>query len=415
LSGKYGNLLRIGDVNQAITSSFTDSDPKCFRKYFLENEQMVMKTSQRSSVQIQNLANSLLDFAQTEDYLKDTFFNSKLMPAGKNPVSDNPPSFKVFDNILEEKMNILRQIKNILKTDCQPSIAILLRNNYQVFDWTKFLADNGLSITLSSDILEQKTVYRFIMAYIEFLQTPLAKKSILNLMKAFEESRIIEFSDDDYAFIKNLQVPFISYNYEVMSESLIHLWWELQFNDELSYIPLDEAVVRIGLRYFSTQNEKSNVYLLATIIKNLSSIYSLQSTILEKMTQIAKKPIGSSFKYFDEDVENNLSVNILTMHKSKGAEFDVVFIPELSEENYSLDINKIKSKSPFSEQVKNLRNGYIVKSDFQIKKEIAEETLRLLYVGFTRAKRELYISCSKTNKYNRPQVVSSIFELGETL
>ena len=34
LSSKHGNLLRIGDINQAITSSFTDSDPKSFKKFF---------------------------------------------------------------------------------------------------------------------------------------------------------------------------------------------------------------------------------------------------------------------------------------------------------------------------------------------------------------------------------------------
>ena len=42
-------------------------------------------------------------------------------------------------------------------------------------------------------------------------------------------------------------------------------------------------------------------------------------------------------------------------------------------------------------------------------KEIAEETLRLLYVGITRAKKELYISCSNKNKYSKKQTPSVIF------
>ena len=62
-------------------------------------------------------------------------------------------------------------------------------------------------------------------------------------------------------------------------------------------MPLDEAVVRIGLRYFSTQNEKANIFLISTIVKRLAITYSLQETALEKLWQIAKRPIGSSFKF----------------------------------------------------------------------------------------------------------------------
>ena len=121
---------------------------------------MVMKTSQRSAVQIQVLANNLIDFSKTQDFLKDTFFESKLTPTGKNPETDKVPSFKVFDNLNEEKFFILNKIKDNIKSGEKSSVAVLLRNNYQIADWAKFLSENGLSVTLRSDILEQKTVFR---------------------------------------------------------------------------------------------------------------------------------------------------------------------------------------------------------------------------------------------------------------
>lgn len=414
LSEKHGNLLRIGDINQAITSSFTDSDPKCFKKYFENNSRMIMKTSQRSAVQIQDLANKIIDFSKKVDLLKDTFFDSKLMPTGKNPVTDKKPSFKIFENLNEEKFYVLNKIKENIKSGENKSVAVLLRNNYQIIDWAKFLSENGLSVTMRSDILEQKTVFRVITTFLEYLQTPFSNQCVQQLMKTFSDCGIIKFRDEDFQFVKNLKTPFITTDLYGVNECLTRLWWELQFNDELSFIPLDEAVVRIGLRYFSTQNEKSNIYLISTIVKRLLAMYSTQETVMEKLLQIAKKPIGSSFKFFEDEDQNNSSIRLMTMHKSKGDEFDLVFIPELSEENYSLSVEKIKLKSSFVEDVKKLRNGYVNRDEFDMKKEVAEETLRLLYVGITRAKKELHISCSHKNKYSKKQTPSVIFSaLGE--
>lgn len=414
LSEKYRNLLRIGDINQAITSSFTDSDPKCFKKYFENNSQMVMKTSQRSAVQIQNLANKLIDFSKTVEFLKDTFFDSKLTPTGKNPLSDKSPLFKVFESLNEEKFFVLNKIKDNMKNGENCSVAILLRNNYQIADWANFLSENGLSVTLRSDILEQKTVFKVIAGFLEYLQTPFSNQCVQRLMKIFNDCEIIKFSDEDYRVVKNLEAPFVLTDLTGVNECLTRFWWELQFNEDLSFIPLNEAVVRIGLRYFSTQNEKSNIYLISTIVKRLEATYSLQETVFEKLMQIAQKPIGSSFKFFDEEeVQTSCGVRLMTMHKSKGDEFDMVFIPELSEENYSLTSEKIKIKSTFAEDVKKLRNGYNNRSVDDMKKEIAEETLRLLYVGITRAKRELCLSCSKKNKFSKKQTPSIIFsEIG---
>ena len=87
----------------------------------------------------------------------------------------------------------------------------------------------------------------------------------------------------------------------------------------------------------------------------------------------------------------------MTMHKSKGDEFDYVFIPELNEENYPLSIEntRLKSGSHFVQTIKNLTDNTGLKSTAELKTEQIEETLRLLYVGITRAKYELYLTNSK--------------------
>lgn len=413
LSSKHRNLLRIGDINQAITSSFTDSDPKSFKKFFDNNMQMVMKSSQRSSVQIQNTANKLIDFSKNNEFLKDTFFDTKLIPAGKNPITDKIPEFKVFETPEEEKFYILNKIKENFRSKEKKSAAILLRNNYQINYWADFLSDNGLSVVMRSDILEQKTIFKVILSFLKFLRTPLSNIAVLDLMSVFSKCGIFPFSKSDFKFVESLKTPFLYENTDnFSSENLICLWWNLQFNDDLSYVSPDIAALKTGLRFFSSKTEKTNVYLISTIIKRLMSTYGLQYDIIDKLEDISKRPIGSSYKFFeDENTENKCDIKLMTLHKSKGDEFDLVFIPDLCEENYPLLKDKVKIKSTFPETVKELRNGYKKRTADEIKKELAEETLRLLYVGFTRAKQDLYVSCSLKNRYGKMITPSVLFDL----
>ncbi|MGN0004914.1 MAG: ATP-dependent helicase [Candidatus Gastranaerophilaceae bacterium] len=412
LSSKYGNLLRIGDINQAITSSFTDSDPKCFKKFFDKSKKMVMKSSQRSSVQIQKLANDLIDYSKTQKYLKDAFFDSKLIPTANNPITDKSPEFAVFDDISEEQYFVLNKIREEYKSDRKSSIGILLRNNSQIVYWRDFLVKNGLTVTVRGDILGQKVVFKVIFAFLKYLQTPFSNQKVLDLMKTFSECKIMKFSENDFVVISSLKEPFVSCKSVDFSENLSRLWWEIAFCEELTYVSLEEAALKIGLRYFTLKNEKSNIYVVSLIIKNLSNNYSSRETVLDKLSEFAKKPVGSSYRFFegDETNDNHIgSVSLLTVHKSKGDEFDIVFMPEVNQDNYMLNVEKIKIKDSIAEQVKELRKGYKNRTIEQIKKETAEETLRLLYVGFTRAKQELYITCSKKDKFKRTKTPSELF------
>ena len=89
----------------------------------------------------------------------------------------------------------------------------------------------------------------------------------------------------------------------------------------------------------------------------------------------------------------------MTLHKSKGDEFDYVFIPEMSEKNLTLDFEQIKLKnSDFTENLKRLNPNYKAKTEFDMKQELVSENLRLLYVAITRAKKYLYFTTSRKIK-----------------
>ena len=184
-----------------------------------------------------------------------------------------------------------------------------------------------------------------------------------------------------------------------------------------STLPLEELVIRIGLFYYTSDIEKSNVYLIAILVKRLNSSGDFDTT-LERLQELAKRPSLSGFKFFSEEEDKDAikgKVQIMTLHKSKGDEFDYVFLPEMSEKSLSIDVSKAKLKgsTSFMEEVKSFNPNYKRKSELELKEFNSEETLRLLYVAITRAQRKLYITTSaKTKSFGKEvaQEPSIIFE-----
>ena len=108
------------------------------------------------------------------------------------------------------------------------------------------------------------------------------------------------------------------------------------------------------------------------------------------------------------------SIQIMTMHKYKGDEFDYVFIPELTEKNLGTDFKSIKigNNSGFFEDIKSLERNYTHKNATELKQEILHENLRLLYVAITRAKKKIFFTVSqKQNIFgrNREVEISNLF------
>ena len=169
-----------------------------------------------------------------------------------------------------------------------------------------------------------------------------------------------------------------------------------------STLPLEELVIKIGLFYYTSDIEKSNVYLIATLVKRLNSQGKFDLT-LQRLEELSKKPTLSGFKFFSDEEDKDAmrgKVQIMTLHKSKGDEFEYVFLPEMAEKNLSIDVEKqnIKSSTLFMEEVKSFNPNYKRKSELELRQFNSEESLRLLYVAITRAQKKLYITTSAKAK-----------------
>lgn len=417
LSGKHKNLIRCGDINQAITTTFSNADVEGFRNFIEQSETTVsMNQSQRCTKDVWTLANELVLSAKEKQETQKAFYQIFMKPVeGKNPQSPNAIKTFILGNEFAEKNYILKQIKDLLSKNPKATVGILLRNNFQVASWTKFITNSGMKTITRSECLEQKGIFRTIFAVLKIILNPFDNENLAENCDILAE--LGHCKSNLYQLIKNYPKPFIQDSVDnIENTDLAEFYWQVIHWLSFSSLPPEEIAIKVGFLYYSSDIEKSNVYLISTLIKRLSGSYKKYSTLIERLGELAKKPNLSGFKFFSEEEKSDREilegkVQVMTLHKSKGDEFDYVFLPEMTEGNLPLAFENVslKKNARFMENVRELNPNYPAKTDDELKEFLLAENLRLMYVAITRAKEKLYITSNKSAKYNKEPVQSVIF------
>lgn len=403
LSGKHKNIIRCGDVNQSITSTFSNADVEGFRTFINKYHNVSMNCSQRCSKDIWDLANKLVKTSLCDEDSKNSFYEMYMSPVeGKNPEETNAVESGIFSTPQEEKNFVLKTIKNTLAKNPNYTIGILLRNNYQVAAWQNLIENSGFKVITRNQCLEQKSIFKAIFAAMKIILDPFNNQVLSSNYEILSDLGIYKKGYGQE--ILKYENPFIQINCDYINNiSLEQFYWDINHWLSLCYLSPNELAVKIAydLHLIKSDIDKSNIHLISTLIKRISMANNSLDYIVNRLTELSKKANLSGFKFFseeDDDDKKNLEgkVQIMTMHKSKGDEFNLVFIPELSEKNLPLSISSINLKSSdLTEKVKSTNPNYKNKTTYELKQEILWENLRLLYVAITRAKNKLYITTSE--------------------
>jgi exodeoxyribonuclease V beta subunit len=150
--------------------------------------------------------------------------------------------------------------------------------------------------------------------------------------------------------------------------------------------------------------------------RNITNIRQLMDILNDEEIKFGKSPekINSRFAELCNDTEKNDeteerletdedALKIMTIHKSKGLQFNIVFVPDVSRKPhnhvfpnvymYHLENEKTIAYFAKDENAKELNN-----------KEENEETARLLYVALTRAKLRLYVAYKPPEKTKKNEI-----------
>ena len=375
LSGKYKNFIRCGDANQAITQTFTNADTEGFRKFIQNNTSKKMTVSQRCAPTIAGFANKL-NTTFPKAFLQIQITN----PEQNHTKEENAVKYQQFEQETNEIIDIANSIKAIFSKNKNSQIAILVRNNYQVEKYESILHENGIKTVVREGLLGQQKVFAIVFAILKILNNPACQKTL----------------EENYKILCNYEF----YDIEDKISESSQFYWDLKYFQKFNFKNYANLVTKIGYFYFKNEIDRSNTEILSFLTKRICSEKATFEELLQEFEKLSKKPPAAFFKFFENvsDAKNDFGkVQIMTIHKSKGNEFDYVFLPEFSNENFPVSaLNyKIKSEDIFLESIKSLGENYILKNRTQLQELVANETLRLIYVAITRAKKQLYISFSK--------------------
>ena len=390
LGGKFNNIIRCGDINQAITSTFTNSDVEGFRNFIKTSFNVKMDRCQRCATGVLDCANNVVKFAQKSNI--NAFSTLVMKPVkDKNIVDKNAVEHYIFEKEEDEKNFVVTKIQNILSKDKSVTIGLLLRNNYAIEKWDKIFKNYSLKTFKNQDNLANNPMYKIVLLVLEYILDPYDEKHTKNLVKTMFEMGFYDYNTVQY--VENLPHHlFLDDNFEYQFA------WDMNYFLFKNHYSIYELVNEIAEFYFSKTVNKENIPLVSAIVYKIFQSQKTFEKTVKKLREIQFKNNFSNIKFFNNENNENKSavIQIMTLHKSKGSEFDYVFIPELYQDNLCLnpDELQLKDSTKFIQKIKRTP-----KTDAELKKEITEENYRLIYVGITRAKKKLFMTTSNTYKY----------------
>ncbi len=438
---EHENLVRVGDINQSITGTFSSSDPKFF-KDFIENSDFCyrMDMSNRSSKDVINLANELVRYVtqNLQEECRDALEKMDIKTVPKNMgYKENPEpekyqiNYKYYETFDKEIEQTVKFVRNIHKRYPDKSIGILVPYNEHINLVAKELTKEDLEFEeLGPNSLRKRRVIDNIALIIDFiLNCDNIEKLIEVLEKVYIKTDNKEGKRDFLQLLKenNFTVEDLLYDEECRENIIIDVDSELYKSflyglDSLKNIieyPLtrvDKLILFIGDTLLIEKEERAIVDYLGFYVKYLQS--ENNNINLQQIYLLLSDRKNRVFTYIIEVVSeiNGYeaypgSITVCNYHKSKGLEWDCVFLLGLTEFNFPDNIYqkfqcdkwylKEKYKNPQSNikaEIDLMINGEVKKNyPKEIKENLIKEKIRLLYVGITRAKEMLILSASAKN------------------
>ncbi|QER42538.1 AAA family ATPase [Thermodesulfobacterium sp. TA1] len=427
LVSKQGLLVCAGDPKQSIFQ-WRGGDPTLFKevlerfKYY-EIKEEVLSNNYRSSRVVIEFNNRFFEKLKeepiTQEALVDLVFakrdneedKKKVLKSITNEfqttfehVSQNPvQTYKgrvevrtisidktASDSFVEKaKEEILRILEELKPQEGLKDVALLLRENKEVIEFSSFLISQGFHVLSSSSLhLKESLAVNTLVSILKFIAYPDDEVSLATCLSgpAFPEGK--EILEEYLSWLINgNSFTLLSFLKDIKAD-----FWKTRLSPLLS-LKKGLSLYKLVLELVKTlEIEKQFPLELAYLYKFLTVVFTL-----DRRGEGLEEFLLYWEKYSEDEldipqVEN--CIKVLTLHKAKGLEFETVILPlGWTENRFSSDLKLVfyNGKVFYGKKEELPEEGklgwYLDKAKNRL------ELLNLLYVGLTRAKKNLFILC----------------------
>ncbi len=472
LTGNGGNWVRVGDPNQAITSSFTAAHPQYFNRFIdlPDVESRPLPNSGRCAPLIFGAANTLLNWVIEEhpvtEVRQHTFRRQEILPTPPGDGQPNPANdeanirIKVFKHREDEELPAIALLATrYAKQRPDHTLAILVPTNQTGYNLTHHLdeldADYDNLLRGGSREREIATAMHSILA---ILADPLNMNALATAHASLFEIEhpavfgSLEKMEHFHAILRSVHQP----------ESMLFPWEEedletalpagVASEEEIVHIkrfaaflrqifdyrsmPINDLALSLGDELFTwgdaNESDLAISYQIAAVMRRWQDMHP-DWRLPELVAQLADVAEGRQYLPLTSPTDLGYEpqpgrITLATQHSAKGLEWDAVFLVGIDgfwiPGNLNapfLGVHDFLGGDPTAEVTAQLRylmegntglfDGRSATESAHI--EVVSERLRLLYVGITRARRYLHISRSRAmNRHNREREVESTTAMG---
>jgi DNA helicase-2/ATP-dependent DNA helicase PcrA len=454
LAGEGGNLLRVGDSNQAIMGTFTNAEPELFRRFCRSAATQPILMASRSSRDIIAVANHLVEWAGSfhpEVSCREALAEQHICPVPPEDRFPNPApqdyliAAPNFASDTEEIQKICRHAVNYAANNPLKTLAILAPADYILQEVADTLTGMGVNFyELTRLPRERQRTAEDLDAIVRFLARPQDNARFMfmlarlipaltenenHALRCWLEQEYLEemfYAQHIPGFLPELPVEFTALPISAeMKDVLINV------RDWLAavYLSPDALILYIADHLALCREEREIAARMALDIRSrLEQNPALRlDTLLLEMDAV--KNTGHKFANIVFERRGYTPkpgvINLVTCHKSKGLEWDMVYVIGTTAVEYpTLLQDKIRSEiwflHDYATNPSALAKAELRAVFFQdvcrdpltaAKTDVIGERLRLLYVAITRARESLVLSTHRlTNKYNKKVQPAAAYE-----
>jgi DNA helicase-2/ATP-dependent DNA helicase PcrA len=457
--------VRVGDPNQAITSTFTAANPRYFNEFINRADvlSLPLDVSGRCAPLIFGSANALVhwvcDHHPVPEVRLHAFRRQDIRPTLPGDAQPNPPdresslNINVYRHREEEELpSVAFEAQRYAQDNPEHTLAILVPTNEighnlaleldslgapydNLLRGSKRLQDIAAVLQAMVALLAEPMRGRNLISVYSWLQeiehpatisTQASRESIETLLRSVYRPESFLFPSDNEEFVSSLPAGVVD-RYELSAlESFRILLLELF---ELKPLPVDDLILTIADLLFhhhlfdeegTAVSDLVSAYQIANVVRqwhDLQPDWRLPE-LAEQLNEIVHgrhplRNVGADFGYDPEPGRISLS----TQHSAKGKEWDAVFLVGIDSmwipgdlEATFLGTLDFMNGDPIAETRAALLRLMEIKSGVYPGRSATDsahidiicERLRLLYVGITRARRVVNISRSRqTRRYKK--------------